>query len=113
VRRAAAAGLGYFGVVFAVGFVLGAARVMVVAPRLGETGAVAAELPVMLGLSWMACGWMVRRYGVGRARAARLVMGGVAFGLLMGAEMGISVWGFGRSLAEHFEQYGTVAGRGG
>lgn len=78
-RRAAAAGIGYFGVVFAVGFVLGTARVMVVAPRLGETGAVAAEL--RMGAWRGGWGWRRRwRSGCFRWRGAGVEGGGGLFG---------------------------------
>jgi hypothetical protein len=99
------AGVLYFAIVFAAGFGLGALRVTVIAPLLGETGAVLLELPVMLTLSWIVCAWLVRRQGVPGAAAARVAMGVSAFALLMAAEAGVSVFAFGRSLVEHFEAY--------
>ncbi|MDZ4867418.1 MAG: hypothetical protein SGI91_08870 [Alphaproteobacteria bacterium] len=99
------AGVLYFAIVFAAGFALGALRVMVIAPRLGETGAVLLELPVMLTLSWFVCAWLVRLQGVSAAAVPRIVMGAAAFVLLMAAEAGVSVFAFGRSPAEHFEAY--------
>ncbi len=108
--RAALAGSLYFGAVFAAGFVLGAVRVLVLLPRLGETAAVALELPVMLLLSWFVCRRVVDRFGIPPAFSHRLVMGGTAFGLLMLAEMGLSVLAFGRSMPEHLMHYATLAG---
>ena len=102
------AGMVYFAIVFAVGFVLGAIRVLVVIPRFGATNAVLIELPVMLALSWIACGSLVRRFGIPPRFGARAVMGGVAFALLMVAEAGVSVFGFGRTLGEHLAAYQTV-----
>lgn len=102
------AGAVYFAIVFAVGFVLGTIRVLVVIPRFGETNAVLIELPVMLALSWIACGSLVRRFGVPPHFGARAVMGGVAFALLMIAEAGVSVFGFGRTFAEHLAGYQTA-----
>jgi hypothetical protein len=84
--RAATAGVAYMGVMFAAGFVLGTLRVLVLVPRLGETAAVALELPLMLGLSWLACGAVVRRWRVATTASARLAMGGVALLLLLAAE---------------------------
>jgi len=101
------AGVAYFAVVFAAGFALGAARVMLVVPRLSETAAVALEVPLMLVLSWIACRWVVRRFNVSPAASARLIMGGAAFALLMAGEVGVSVLGFGRTFAEHFAAYGA------
>jgi hypothetical protein len=102
------AGVLYFAIVFAVGFVLGTIRVLVVIPRFGETNAVLIELPVMLALSWIACASLVRRFAVPPRLDARVVMGGVAFALLMSAEAGVSMFGFGRTFAEHFAVYQTA-----
>jgi hypothetical protein len=99
------AGVLYFAIVFAAGFALGALRVMMIAPWLGETAAVLLELPVMLTLSWFVCAWLVRLQAVSAAAVARIVMGVAAFVLLMAAEAGVSVFAFGRSPMEHFEAY--------
>ncbi len=96
---AARAGLAYFAAVFAAGFVLGTLRVMVVVPALGEVAAVLLELPVMLALSWVACRWLIARFRVAARPAERLAMGGVAFAVLMLAEAGLAILGFGQSLA--------------
>lgn len=42
----------YFVIVFSFAFVMGIARVLVVAPRLGETTAVLLEIPALLAVSW-------------------------------------------------------------
>jgi len=101
VTRALLAGAAYFAIVFAAGFVLGALRVALVAPLVGETSAVVVELPVILTASWIACGWCVRRFGVARKMAPRLAMGAIAFALLMLAELCLSVVGLNRTFAEH------------
>ena len=103
--HAANAGLAYFGVVFAVGFALGILRVFFVTPRLGETVAVVFELPLILALSWLACRWLITRLDVSPRVTARLIMGGLAFAILMAAEFGISKFAFGRALADHLEHY--------
>jgi hypothetical protein len=102
------AGAVYFAIVFAVGFVLGTIRALVVVPRFGETNAVLIELPVMLALSWIVCASLVRRFAVPPRVAARAMMGGVAFALLMIAEACVSMFGFGRTLAEHLSVYQTA-----
>lgn len=105
----AAAALAYFGVVFAAGFLLGTVRVLVVEARLGSIGAVVLELPVMLGISWVACGRIMRRWRVPARAPQRIAVGIAAFGLLMLAELGVSVLAFGRSAAEHVATYRTPA----
>lgn len=104
-RRATNAGLAYFAVVFAAGFAIGVLRVLFVTPRLGETVAVLFELPVMLALSWWVCRRLITRVGVSSALLARVVMGGVALVLLLVAEFGISMFAFGRALADHLQHY--------
>jgi hypothetical protein len=106
--RAALAGLSYFALVFAAGFVLGVVRVLVLLPRSNETVAVLIELPIILAISWAVCRWLVARFRVRGAIPVRLAMGGLAFGLLMLAETGLSVLGFGRSLAEHLAHYRSL-----
>jgi hypothetical protein len=106
--RAIIAGTLYCAVIFALGFVLGTIRVLLIVPRLGEVGAVLIELPIMLTASWIACGWVLRRLRVGPATGGRLTMGIVAFILLMLAELGVSVLLFGRTLAEHLGTYHSV-----
>lgn len=109
--RAAKAGAVYFASVFAAGFLLGAARILLLLPRLGETAAVLLELPVMLAVSWIACRVICKRVGVPPLRSGRAVMGGVAFALLMVAELGLSMLGFGRTLAEHLDIYRHLPGQ--
>ena len=104
-NRALRAAFAYFGLIFALGFALGTIRVLAVAPFLGEAGAVLLEFPVMLAASWLTCGWLIARFGVPKGGACRLAMGGLAFGLLMIAELAVSVLGFGRTVAEHFTTY--------
>ena len=106
--HAANAGLAYFGVVFAAGFALGVLRVFLVQPRLGETVAVLFELPVMLALSWWACRWLITHFDVSPRVAARLIMGGLAFAILMAAEFAISKIAFGRSLWDHLDHYREI-----
>ena len=103
--RAVWAGLAYFGVVFAAGFALGTLRVLALIRRLGENAAVLFELPIILALSWMSCRWLITRFEIPSISSARLVMGWLAFAVLMLAEAGVSVLGFGRTLSAHLEQY--------
>ncbi len=89
-KRALSAGMAYFAIVFAAGFVLGAVRNLLVVPRLGETGAVAIELPIMLAVSWWACRNVTARVPLGSIEE-RLLMGASAFAFLMMAELGLTL----------------------
>lgn len=80
----------YFLGVFALGFVLGALRVIWLAPEVGAYAAVWMELPLMLGFSW----WLSGRLARGLTTAQRIGMGAVAFALLMMAEMALAVFAF-------------------
>lgn len=105
ILRAALAGLTYFALVFGAGFALGAIRVLILVPRVGETLAILFELPIMLALSWVACRWLIACFDVPAALIARLVMGGVAFAILMFAEVGVPTLALGRSLLDHLEEF--------
>jgi hypothetical protein len=93
------AGLAYFAIVFAAGFVLGAVRTLLLVPRIGAVPAVLVELPFMLAIAYAACRWLVSRLSVSPALGPRLTMGVVAFVLLMGAELTLSVLFFSGSVA--------------
>ncbi len=96
--RAAVAGAVYFLILFLIGFVLGAIRVLTIVPRLGDVVAVPLELPLMLVASWLVCRLLTRRMAVAASVTPRLVMGATGFVLLMLAECALGFIGFGRSL---------------
>lgn len=101
------AGTAYFALVFALGFVLGTVRTIFVAdaPGGGHLLGVMIELPIMLSASWILCRFVVRRFAVAPKSRARLTMGGVAFLLLILAEMLVGVLLFGRAPIAHFALY--------
>lgn len=104
------AGCAYFALVFMAGFALGAARTLLVAPRLGEMAAVLIECPIILGVSWIACHWCLDLLDAPAAISARLTMGAVAFALLMAAELSVSVFVFRRPIGAHFAAFRTAPG---
>jgi hypothetical protein len=71
------AGALYSVVVFSAGFVLGALRVIWIAPLAGDLAAVALEAPIMLAFSWHACCWAAERMAVSERLMDRLLMGAV------------------------------------
>lgn len=104
-KAALKAGVAYFAVVFAFGFLLGTVRVLGLAPRLGETGAVLIELPIILLISWFVCIWLLDRFAVPQQPAPRATMGAAAFALLMAAELGVSLLVLGRTDTGHLATY--------
>jgi hypothetical protein len=107
-REALKAAAAYFCTTFAAGFLLGTMRTLLVEPKTGALGAVALELPLMLAVSWIACGWALRRFEVESGFSPRLVMGLVALALLLVAELWVSTALAGRSLGEHLALYLTA-----
>jgi hypothetical protein len=104
------AGVIYTFAVFLVGFVLGAIRVTLIVPRLGETAAVCLETPIMLAASWQVSRWCTARFAVPNTLAARLGMGLVAFATLMALEFELAVLAFGRSPADYLAALATLPG---
>ncbi len=84
------AGALYFALTFLVGFLIGPLRELVLKPRLGGTGALLIEAPVMLVamfyVAWRCVGW----FAVSPRAADRIAMGGVALALLLCAEVVLS-----------------------
>ena len=103
------AGIAYFAVAFAAGFGLGAFREIVVVPHLGGLAAVAAEVPIMLTISWIGAGAFVRRFAVPPDLMSRLAMGGLAFALLQAAELALAS-AFGTSPGAHLASLATARG---
>jgi hypothetical protein len=104
------AGFAYFGIVFAAGFVFGTVRTLVLAPRIGAVGAVLIELPLMLAVAWFVCRWLVQLFAVGAAWTERLLMGVVAFLLLMIAVLILTIAAFGGTVPGFIAALGTPEG---
>lgn len=99
------AGAAYFVLVFALGFVLGTVRVLVLVPQFGELYSSLTELPIILTAAWFMCRWLVNRFALDDHWPARAMMGITAFILLMMAELVLSTLLFDRSLLEHIVYY--------
>ncbi len=110
-RAALLAGLAYFAVVFAVAFVTGVVRTLGLEQGLGlsRLQAVAAEAPVILATSFVACRSLLRRFRVRSERASRLTMTLTAFALLFSAEVALGLL-LGKSLAVQLAEAWTAAG---
>ena len=104
------AGVLYFAIVFAAGFLLGTLRVLILLPLTGELAAVTLELPVVLAISWLACRQLISRFSVPAMAPQRLVMGALAFGLLMLAEYSLSILVFNQPMAEYLTNLQATPG---
>jgi pimeloyl-ACP methyl ester carboxylesterase len=93
----------YFLAAFGAGFVLGAVRVLWVAPRVGARIAELIEMPLMLAIIIAAAIWIVRRLAVPARTAIRLGMGGLALALMLVAEFAVMPLLRGPSMAEYAE----------
>lgn len=100
----------YASSVFAIGFVLGAMRVLLVAPRVGSVAAVSLEAPFMLAASWKMSRWSARKYGLPANTSAALLMGAIAFAVLMFMEFCTAVLGFGKTVGEYFASFLSAPG---
>jgi len=105
--RAVRLALAYWAGVFALGFMLGAARSLWLAPRVGELAAVAIELPVMIAASW----WWARRLVAGRGLTGSeaAASGALAFALLLASEAALAA-AFGRAVRDWLAALATPPG---
>lgn len=104
------AGLAYFALVFGAGFVLGALRVTLIVPRLGERIAALGEMPLMFVVTLVAARFVVRRFAVPPSMPARLGTGLLALVLLLAAELVLAVVLQERSLADYIASRDPVSG---
>jgi hypothetical protein len=109
-RAGSWAGFAYTLGVFVFAFAVGTIRVTLVAPRLGTLLAVIIEAPIVLAVSWRVSLWCTRRFNVSRDTRARILMGTVAFAVLMLLELGFSVLGFGETVNHYFAKYTSTPG---
>ncbi len=106
----AKAGVAYAVTVFAIGFLLGTARVLLLAPRVGSTIAVSIETPIILMASWCVSRIWMTRLAVGAEIRPRILVGAVAFVTLMILEVALSISLFHRSIGEYLTDLRSPAG---
>jgi hypothetical protein len=109
-RETLKAGVLYFVLVFAVGFVLGTVRTLWAVPRLGVRTAELMEAPAMLGVSILAARWAVRHVGIPALRPRRLAMGCIALGLMLLVEFTFVLWVRGMTIRRYFVTRDPVSG---
>ncbi|UIF84748.1 hypothetical protein [Cupriavidus sp. UYPR2.512] len=103
------AGCAYAAGAFAIGFVLGTVRVLVLGPAIGATAAVLLEAPFILAASWVISRWCLGHFEL-HTSAEAAMMGTIAFAVLMGGELGVTVLVFGKSASEHLDGYRSLPG---
>lgn len=95
------AGVLYFTIVFATGFVLGTIRTLLIVPHLGARRAELMEAPIMIAILFLAARWIVRRMAVPHVVSQRLIMGTIGLLLLLAAEFGFILWLRGISVQQY------------
>ncbi len=81
----------YFALVFGTGFVLGAVRVPLLVPRLGERLAELLEMPWMALAMVLAARLVVRRQLPGRGPLTRAAAGALALAFMVAAELAVGL----------------------
>jgi hypothetical protein len=98
------AGFAYFAMIFTLAFAMGVLRAMLVAPAVGDEGAVAIELLILLPVSWVAAGFLVRRFRV-QGLGPRLAMGALALCLVLSGEAVLALGWLDRSLVQFLNDF--------
>jgi hypothetical protein len=84
----------YFARVFLFAFFMGATRVVIFEPMMGEVYAVIAEVPLVVGISWRACRATISRYTeLSQSKGGTIVMGFLSYVILIMAELLLAVYG--------------------
>jgi hypothetical protein len=104
------AGFAYFALVFGAGFVLGALRVTLLVPRLGERMAELSEMPLMFAVIVFAARFVISRFTVPSSIAARLGTGLLALALLLAAELLLAVVLQDRAISDYVASRDPVSG---
>lgn len=93
-------GLRYFAIVFALGFLLGTVRVLLLVPRTGEAVAELIEIPVILVCIFFIARWLHRRYP--QEAGPWILSGLIALALLLSFEFTVVLAIRGMSIGEWF-----------
>jgi hypothetical protein len=108
--RAFKAGAVYFLLLYVIGFLLGATRELLLAPRFGVVVASALEALPMLAAIFHFAPLIARRFGVAPKSAGRMLMGFFGLVLLMGAEIAMTRAMRGLSPEQWLAHFASVEG---
>ncbi len=106
----AKAGVAYAVTVFSIGFLLGTARILLLAPHVGSTIAVSVEAPIILTASWYTSSIWMKRLAVSANIRTRILVGAVAFVTLTILEVSFSIGLFHRLIGEYLADLRSLAG---
>lgn len=109
-RTTLTAAFAYFGIVFGVGFLLGAIREPLLVPRIGERYAELAEMPLMFIAIFLAAGYVPFRFLRIKNPASCLLVGFIALAMLVLAEFLLAVAMAGRSVGAYIASRDPVSG---
>ena len=104
------AALVYFAIVLGTGFALGAFRVPILVPRIGERWAELAEMPIMAAVIFFAAGYILRRFPEIAFPVESLIAGFLALAFSVTAELGLAVVLQDKTLAEFISSRDKVSG---
>jgi hypothetical protein len=108
--RAIKAGAVYFLLLYVIGFLLGATRELLLAPRFGVVVASALEALPMLAAIFHFAPLLARRFGVAPKSGGRIVMGLAGLALLIGAEIAMTRAMRGLSPEQWLAHFASVEG---
>jgi hypothetical protein len=104
------AGLIYFLLVFALGWVLGPIRELWAVPRFGRIPALLTEAIIMLIGMFISARWVIGHSNVAQTLGSTISMGLVAFAILLPAEIAGVLWMRGLSLQEYLANFVSTPG---
>jgi hypothetical protein len=108
--RVLKSGVTYFALVFAAGFTLGAIRVPLLVPRLGMRMAELIEMPFMFVVILLSARLVTKRFALPATASIRLGAGVLALGLLVAAELVLTVLLQDQPLREYIASRDPVSG---
>jgi hypothetical protein len=108
--RVLRSGVTYFALVFGAGFVLGSIRVPFLVPRLGVRVAEFIETPFMFVVIVLAARFIVKRFSLPAVASARLGAGLLGLGLLLVAEVLLTLVLQKQSVSEYIASRDPVSG---
>ena len=110
VLRIVKAGIAYFSLAFAAGFVMGSIRVPFLVPRIGERVAELIEMPFMFIVIILAARLTAKKFALPATALVRVSTGCIALALLIAAELLLAVVFQDQSFIEYVVSRDPVSG---